>query len=92
MKELVAHLAASLAARPDEVLVTESESAGGLLLELKVAEDDVALVIGQHGRTARAMRALVSAAAAKRGRRCFLKILSGGNDSEPANSEANIQS
>ncbi len=77
MKDLVAYLAASLVSRPDEVAVNECARDNGVLLELRVAAEDVTLVIGKQGRTARAMRALVSAAGAKKGGRYFLKILSG---------------
>lgn len=82
MKDLVAHLAASLVANPNEVAVTERAQDNGTLLELQVAPDDVTHVIGKQGRTARAMRALVTAAGAKRGGRYFLKILSGAENSE----------
>lgn len=77
MKELVAYLASSLVTHPDEVSVTERVQDNGTLLELEVAPEDVTHVIGKQGRTVRAMRALLSAAGAKKGGRYFLKILSG---------------
>ena len=83
MKDLVAYLAASLVTSPDEVAVTECVQDNGTLLELQVAAEDVNLVIGKQGRTARAMRALVSAAGAKKGGRYFLKILSGDLSDAP---------
>lgn len=86
MKELVAYLAASLVTRPDEVTVTESVQDNGTLLEVQVAREDITQVIGKQGRTARAMRALVSAAGAKQGGRFFLKILSGDLPSAVDNS------
>ena len=76
MKELVTYLARSLAGRPDEVVVTDSISDKGLTLNLKVADEDLNHLIGKQGRTIKAMRSLLAAAAVKDGRRVFLKISS----------------
>ena len=48
---------------PDEVMVMEEESEDGLLLTLKVAEADVGMIIGKHGKIARAIRTVIKAAA-----------------------------
>ena len=63
MKELVEVIAKSLVDFPDEVVVTESENEKGTLLELRVAQSDMGKVIGKQGRIAKAIRAVVKAAA-----------------------------
>jgi len=64
MKELVAYIAASLVDRPEAVQVTEVEQDDTTVLELRVAKEDLGKVIGKQGRTAKAMRTLLAAAAA----------------------------
>ena len=75
MKELVDYVARLLVDRPDEVEVRDVEEDGGLVIELIVAEEDLGKVIGKEGRTARAIRTLLGAAAAKIQRRVSLEIL-----------------
>ncbi len=75
MKELVELLAKSLVDHPDQVAVREVEDDQSLLLELRVAPDDVGKVIGRQGRTIMAMRTLVHAAAIKTQRRAQLEIV-----------------
>ncbi len=82
MKELISYLARSLANHPEEVAVAEIPGDNGVTLELNVAGDDLNHLIGKQGRTIRAMRALLSAASAKSGRRYFLKIASGSTQAE----------
>ena len=65
MKELVKYIAQALVDYPDQVSVTEVEGNQTSVLELKVAKEDLGKVIGKQGRTARAIRTLVSAASAK---------------------------
>ncbi len=70
MKELLEYLARGLVGSPDEVRVTEvEEDDGSLVLELSVGQDDYGSVIGRGGRTANALRTVLKAAAASRGRR-----------------------
>lgn len=76
MKELVTYLARSQAGRPDDVMVTESVTDKGVTVELKVADEDLNHLIGKQGRTIKAMRSLLAAAAVKSGRRFFLRISS----------------
>ena len=76
MNELLLYLACQLVAHPDEVTVTEVETAEGVVLELRVAEGDVGRVIGRGGRTARALRTVVRAAAVREGRRANVEIVS----------------
>ncbi len=60
---------------PEEVLVVASGDSEYVKLELEVAEDDLGRVIGRSGRTARALRTILSAAAEKNGQRCSLDIV-----------------
>jgi predicted RNA-binding protein YlqC (UPF0109 family) len=75
MKELITNIAKSLVDNPDEVVVTEVEGDQTSVLELKVAKEDLGKVIGKQGRTARAMRTLLSAASAKNRKRTVLEIV-----------------
>jgi hypothetical protein len=75
MKDLILYIAKSLVDNPDEVVVTEVEGDQTSVLELKVAKEDLGKVIGKQGRTARAMRTLLSAASAKNRKRTVLEIV-----------------
>ncbi len=75
LKELVEYIAKSLVDNPDEVIVTEVEGEQTSVLELKVAKEDLGKVIGKQGRTARAMRVILTAASTKAKKRCVLEIL-----------------
>lgn len=75
MKDLIMYIAKSLVDNPDEVVVTEVEGDQTSVLELKVAKEDLGKVIGKQGRTARAMRTLLSAASAKNRKRTVLEIV-----------------
>ncbi len=75
MKELVTYIATSLVDNPDAVEVTESEKDDSIVLELRVAKEDLGKIIGKQGRTARAMRALLSAAAGRVNKRARLEII-----------------
>jgi len=72
---LAKELAMSLVDSPDEVSVVTSGDSEYVKLELEVAEDDLGRVIGRSGRTARALRTILSAAADKNGQRCSLDIV-----------------
>ena len=72
---LAKELAMSLVDSPDEVSVEASGDSEFVRLELEVAEDDLGRVIGRSGRTARALRTILSAAAAQNGQRCSLDIV-----------------
>ncbi len=75
VKELVEFIARSLVDEPDEVTVNMIEGEKSTILELRVAEGDVGKVIGKHGRIAKAVRTIISAAATKTGKRVVLEIL-----------------
>ena len=75
LKDLIDYLARGLVDHPEEVEVEELEEADALVFELKVAEEDLGKVIGKQGRTAKALRTILSAASAKGRRRVILEIL-----------------
>jgi predicted RNA-binding protein YlqC (UPF0109 family) len=75
MKELVTYIAKALVDKPEDVSVQEVEGEKTSVIELKVAPEDLGKVIGKHGRTARAMRTIISAAATKLRKRAVLEIL-----------------
>ncbi|MCD6261569.1 MAG: KH domain-containing protein [Deltaproteobacteria bacterium] len=75
MKDLIAYIAKALVDKPEEVVVTEVEGEQTSVIELKVAKDDLGKVIGKQGRTARAMRTILSAASTKLGKRAVLEII-----------------
>jgi predicted RNA-binding protein YlqC (UPF0109 family) len=75
MKELVSFIATSLVDQPQAVEVNETAQEDAVVVELRVAKDDLGKVIGKQGRTARAIRALLSAAAARQNKRARLEIV-----------------
>jgi len=81
LKSLVEYIAKSLVDLPDRVDVSEIEGEKTTILELRVAEDDLGKVIGKHGRTAKAMRTVINAAATKARKRAVLEILENENPS-----------
>jgi len=75
LKELVAFVARALVDNPDDVRVNELQGERTTILELRVHQDDLGKVIGKQGRTARALRTVVSAAATKAGMRAMVEIM-----------------
>lgn len=75
MKDLINYIAQALVDHPEQVIVTEVEGNQTSVLELKVAKEDIGKVIGKQGRTARAMRTILSAASAKIKKRTVLEII-----------------
>ncbi len=75
MKELVTYIAQSLVDKPEQVSVAEVQGNQTTVLELTVAKEDLGKVIGKQGRTARAMRTILSAASAKVKKRTVLEII-----------------
>ena len=75
MKDLVIEIVKALVDQPDEVSVTEIEGGHTVVLELTVAKGDMGKVIGKQGRTAQAIRAILSAASGKAGKRHILEIV-----------------
>jgi len=75
MKDLVKFIARALVDYPDQVSVTEIGGKQTSVLELKVARTDTGKVIGKKGRTARAMRTILSAVSGKMKKRSLLEII-----------------
>jgi len=75
MKELIGYIAQALVDHPELVNVSEVEGDQKDVLELKVAKEDIGKVIGKQGRTARAMRTILSAASAQTNKRTVLEIV-----------------
>ena len=75
MKDMLVEIAKALVDHPDDVNVTEVEGEQTTVLELRVREEDLGKVIGRQGRTARALRTLLSAAGMKVHKRFVLEIL-----------------
>ncbi len=75
MKDLVTSIAKALVDFPEQVVVNEIEGSQTAVLELNVAKEDLGKVIGKQGRTARAMRTILNAAAAKLNKRTVLEII-----------------
>ena len=75
MKELVKFIAQALVDAPDQVQVNEIEGEQTSVIELRVAKEDLGKVIGKQGRTARAIRTILSAASTKIRKRAVLEIL-----------------
>lgn len=75
MKELLEFIARELVESPDEVRVTEVVDGRGTLLQLSVDPEDMGRVIGRSGRTARAIRTIVKAAAIRDGSRVAVEIV-----------------
>jgi predicted RNA-binding protein YlqC (UPF0109 family) len=80
MRELVQYLARQLVNNPDAVDVTETQSDTALVLELKVAKEDLGRIIGKQGRTAKSIRTILNAAASRTNRKVVLEIV---EESEP---------
>ena len=75
MKDLIEYIAKALVDKPEEVTVTEIEGEQTSVIELKVAKEDLGKVIGKQGRTARAMRTILSASSTKINKRSVLEII-----------------
>lgn len=75
MQELITFIARSLVDNPEAVQVTVSEEDDTVIVDLAVDKDDLGKVIGKQGRTARAMRSLLSATAGKDDKKSRLNIL-----------------
>jgi hypothetical protein len=75
MKELIEDMAKALVDKPEVVVVSGVEGERTTVYELRVDTTDLGKVIGKQGKTAQAMRTIISAAGTKLGKRCVLEIL-----------------
>ena len=75
MKEFIEYIAKQLVDHPDSVSVAEVEGEKTTVYELRVNAEDLGKVIGRKGQTAKAIRTLIAAVSAKKGKRALLEIL-----------------
>ena len=75
MKDLVGFIVNRLVDHPDAVTLEEREEGDTIVVELRVAKDDLGKVIGKQGRTAKAMRSVLAAAASRVDKRTRLEIV-----------------
>ena len=75
MKEFIEFIARALVDNPESVDVTDVEGEKTTVYELRVAPEDLGKVIGRKGQTAKAIRTLIAAVSAKKGKRALLEIL-----------------
>jgi uncharacterized protein len=74
--DVLEYIAKSLVDHPDEVSITEiEEDEGEVVLELRVHPDDMGKIIGKRGRTAKAIRTMVKAAATREGTNATVEIV-----------------
>ncbi|MCK4255927.1 KH domain-containing protein [candidate division WOR-3 bacterium] len=75
LKELIVLMAKALVDQPDQVSVSEIDGERTIVFELRVDKTELGKVIGKDGKTARAMRTIITAASMKAGKRAVLEIL-----------------
>ena len=75
MKELLTYVARNLVDNPDQVSVTQHDGDGEIVLELRVAPEDMGKVIGRQGRIAKEIRTLVRSVAQRSGKRVSVDII-----------------
>ncbi|HEX7539294.1 MAG TPA: KH domain-containing protein [Syntrophales bacterium] len=75
MKDLIKYIAQALVDNPDKVEVSEVHGEQTSVIELRVAKEDLGKVIGKQGKTAKAMRTILSASSAKVHKRTVLEII-----------------
>ena len=74
MKEILSNIARAIVDHPDDVVVTEEENKGEVTLTLSVHADDMGMVIGRHGRIAKAIRSVMKSVAATCGKKVSVDI------------------
>ncbi|MBI5491455.1 MAG: KH domain-containing protein [Deltaproteobacteria bacterium] len=75
MRDLIEYIAKALVDNPDQVKVTEIVGERTSVIELAVAKEDLGKIIGKQGRTARAIRIILTAASTKLRKRSVLEII-----------------
>ncbi|MEK6758929.1 MAG: KH domain-containing protein [Deltaproteobacteria bacterium] len=75
MKELIEYIVKALVDQPDQVKVVEVEGEKTSVIEISVAKEDLGKIIGKQGRTARALRTILTAASTKLKKRSVLEII-----------------
>ena len=75
MLALIESIAKAIVDRPDQVRVSGIEGDSSLVIELRVAKEDIGKVIGKNGRTITAMRTILNATRAQKEKRHVLEVL-----------------
>jgi hypothetical protein len=75
LKELVELIVRALVDEPDAVSVTQIEGSQSVIIEIRVASDDMGKVIGKQGRIAKAIRTVAKAAATRQGKKVVVEIV-----------------
>ncbi|OCL27052.1 hypothetical protein U472_06090 [Orenia metallireducens] len=75
MKEVLRTIVKHIVDNPEEILINQKEEGQSIILELKVADDDMGKVIGKSGRVAKAIRTVIGAAATKIDKQVLVKII-----------------
>mgnify|MGYP000995354106 CR=1 FL=1 len=75
LKELVEYIARSLVDKPEDVEVIETENERAVILEIRVAPEDMGKVIGKQGKIAKSIRTVTKAAAAKARKKVAVEIM-----------------
>ncbi len=75
MKNLIEYIAKNLVEKPESVVVHEVAGEKTTIIEISVDREDIGRIIGKKGRTARALRTILNAAAMKQNKRAALEIL-----------------
>lgn len=75
MKDLVEFIVKALVDHPEEVRISEVEGEQSVIYEIRVSQEDMGKIIGKQGRIARALRTIVKAAGAKKGKKTAVEIL-----------------
>ncbi len=75
MKDLITYIVKALVDNPDKVEIKELAGEKSIIYELRVGEGDLGKVIGKEGRTAKAIRTIITAAAMKQGKRTVIEII-----------------
>lgn len=75
MKELIESIAKAIVDQPDQVRVSGVEGENSIVIELRVAKEDIGKVIGKNGRTITAMRTILNATRAQKEKRHVLEVL-----------------
>ncbi len=85
MQDFVEYVVKKLVDKPDGVQLTQEEKeTNRVVFQLKVEKEDIGKVIGKKGRTANAIRVLLSAIAAREGKRAILEIIDKEEDHQAA--------
>lgn len=88
MEQFISYIVKNLVDEPDHVQVSCSCEEDRMMVELRVAEGDVARIIGRRGKTIQALRTVAMSAAARLGYRARLELIEEGKEESPAEEEA----